>query len=224
MTPGKRAVCSFSGGKDSCFALWRAQEQGLDVRTLLAMFDESGARSRSHALIAPVMERQARALGLELMLRNASWKDYERVFTDALKTLRTSGCEVAVFGDVDLQAHRDWEEKVCANAGLTAELPLWNRDRVSLARDIIAAGFRAVVVSVDSRYLSDEFCGRDYDESFLLALPSGVDLCGENGEFHTLVYDGPNFSSRVTYSIDGFEDVVTAPEYGSVRYRFARVS
>lgn len=223
MTAGKRALCSFSGGKDSCLALWRAQQQGLDVRALLVMFDETGERSRSHAIPPAIVARQAESLGLELVIRRASWRDYEPVFTDALKTMRASGYEVAVFGDIDLDAHRAWEEKVCAAAGLRACLPLWHADRRTLARTVIEAGFRARVVCVDGRYLSDDFCGREYDASFLRELPPGVDACGENGEFHTLVYDGPNFSAPVRFSIDGFEDVVSAPEYGAVKYRFARL-
>lgn len=217
------ALCSFSGGKDSCLALWRAQRQGVDVRTLLVMFEESGERSRSHAIPPQLIERQARALGLNLVLRNASWKSYESVFTDALRTLLASGHTTAVFGDIDLQAHRDWEERVCAAAGVTPMLPLWRSDRAALAREVLQLGFRAVVVCVDGRYLGDEFCGREYDESFLRDLPPNVDACGENGEFHTFVYDGPSFSTAVEYSIDGFEDIVTPPEYGSVRYRFARI-
>jgi diphthine-ammonia ligase len=221
---GARALCSFSGGKDSCLALWRAQRQGIDVRTLLVMFEESGERSRSHAIPLPLIARQSQALGLDLITRNASWKTYEPIFTEALVSLRASGHEIAVFGDIDLQAHRDWEEKVCATADLIPVLPLWHGDRTALAHEVLEAGFRAVVVCVDGRYLGDEFCGREYDERFLRDLPANVDACGENGEFHTFVYDGPNFSAPVSYSIEGFEDIVTAPEYGSVRYRFARLA
>jgi uncharacterized protein (TIGR00290 family) len=220
----KRAVCSFSGGKDSCLALWRAcQVAELDVRALLVMFDESGERSRSHALPPAIVAKQAEALGLELVMRSASWKTYEQVFVDALKELRGAGFEVAIFGDIDLEAHRAWEEKVCAAAGMSARLPLWQTDRNALVSEVLEAGFRARVVCVDSRYLGDDFCGREYDAAFIRDLPSGVDACGENGEFHTLVYDGPNFGRPVAFEIDGFEDVVSAPEYGSVRYRFARL-
>lgn len=217
------ALCSFSGGKDSCLALWRAQQQGIDVRTLLVMFEQSGERSRSHAIPLPLIERQAEALNLDLVVRNASWQSYESVFIDALRTLRARGHDAAVFGNIDLQAHRDWEEKVCAAADVKPILPLWLEDRIALAREVIDRGFRAVVVCTDSRHLSDAFCGREYDAAFLRDLPAGVDACGENGEFHTFVYDGPNFSKPVQYSIEGFEDVVTPPEYGEVRYRFARL-
>jgi uncharacterized protein (TIGR00290 family) len=218
-----RALCSFSGGKDSCLALWRAQQQGIDVRTLLVMFDEAGARSRSHAIPLALIERQAKALRMDLVTRSATWQGYESVFVAALKELRAEGHEVAVFGDIDLQPHRDWEEKVCAAADLRAVLPLWQQDRRTLAREVLTSGFRAVVVCVDSRYLGDEFCGRQYDASFIASLPPQVDACGENGEFHTFVYDGPSFTAPVPYTFDGFEEIVTAPEFGAVRYCFARL-
>jgi uncharacterized protein (TIGR00290 family) len=219
-----RALCSFSGGKDSCLALWRSQQLGLDVRALLVMFEEGGARSRSHALPASLLERQAASLGLDLIMRGASWSDYETVFTSALRELKSRGFETVVFGDIDLQAHRDWEERVCAAAGLRAILPLWHLDRRELAREVIESGFRSVVVCVDSKYLPDEFCGREYDASFLADLPAHVDACGENGEFHTFVYDGPNFVSRVEFSVSGFGPYVAPAEYGGGRYCFASLT
>jgi uncharacterized protein (TIGR00290 family) len=215
------ALCSFSGGKDSCLALWRAQQLGLDVRTLLVMFEEGGERSRSHALPASLLERQANALELALMIRKASWSDYERVFTDALRDLKAGGHAQAVFGDIDLQAHRDWEERVCAAAEIEPVLPLWQQDRRELAYEVIDSGFRSVVVCVDSKRLSDEFCGREYDRSFLADLPAGVDACGENGEFHTFVYDGPNFATPVAFEISGFAPYVAPAQYGGGRYFFA---
>jgi diphthine-ammonia ligase len=223
-SPGTGALCSFSGGKDSCLALWRAQRAGLNVRTLLAMFDESGDRSRSHAIPLAVMQRQARALGLDLMTRNAGWKQYEAVFVDALRELRRQGHEVAVFGDIDLEAHRQWEERVCEVAGVRPWLPLWQNDRRTLADEVLRSGIRAVVVCTDGRFLADDYCGREYDAQFLADLPQNVDACGENGEFHTLVYDGPNFRHPIEFEIAGFEDYVAPPEYGGVRYRFARLA
>ena len=107
------ALCSFSGGKDSCLALWRAIQQGLDVRTLLVMFEETGERSRSHAIPLPLIERQAQAVGIDLMVRNASWKNYETVFTDALRQLRASGHDTAVFGDIDLQPYMEIGRASC---------------------------------------------------------------------------------------------------------------
>lgn len=216
-------LCSFSGGKDSCLALWHAQQRGLDVRALLVMFEQGGARSRSHALPVALVEQQAQALRLELTVRCASWAEYEDVFTAALHEFQARGFDKAVFGDIDLQSHRDWEEKVCGAAGIEAVLPLWHRQRRELAEEVIALGFRAVVVCTDSRYLNDEFCGREYDASFLRDLPASVDACGENGEFHTFVYDGPNFSAPVPFSIDELEPYIAPAQYGGTRYCFARL-
>lgn len=218
-----RALCSFSGGKDSCLALWRAQQQGCNVRSLLVMFEENGERSRSHALPAALIERQAAALQLELIMRRATWSNYEAVFIDALRELKAREYSAAIFGDIDLQPHRDWEEKVCAAVGIEPVLPLWLENRRALADEVIASGFRAVVVCVDSRFLSDEFCGREYDASFIADLPANVDACGENGEFHTFVYDGPNFKSPVDFAIDGFEPYVAPKEFGGTRYVFAKL-
>jgi len=201
------ALCSFSGGKDSCLALWRAQRAGLNVRSLLVMFEETGERSRSHALPLELIRKQAAAMDLEVRVRNASWATYEAEFVAALKEYRAEGFTSAVFGDIDLQPHRDWEERVCALADIEPVLPLWLEKRDALSREILAEGFKAVVVCTDARYLGSEFCGREYDAQFIADLPTNVDPCGENGEFHTFVYDGPNFTHGI--------DVVLA--FGSAR-------
>ena len=97
--------------------------------------------------------------------------------------------------------HRDWEEKVCASAGLVAELPLWQQDRRALVDELLALGYRARVVCVDARVLDASFCGREFDARFLADLPAGVDACGENGEFHTFVFDGPRFVRPVAHEL-----------------------
>jgi len=224
MNKSGQAVCSSSGGKDSLLALWYARQQGIQPRTLLTMFDETGLRSRSHGVPRAVVERQAAALGLQLLTPSAGWKDYEKVFVDALRQLRASGHDIAIFGDIDLRAHRDWEERVCREAGISACLPLWQKDRLQLARESIALGFKAIVVCVDSRHLGDEFCGRAFDESFIADLPPGVDACGENGEFHTFVHDGPLFSQPVQVRLEGRREYVAPAELGGVRYCFASLA
>jgi uncharacterized protein (TIGR00290 family) len=221
--PGQRAVISFSGGKDSCLALWRARQAGLDVRAAINVLDETGERNRSHGVPRQLLEAQAQALGLELLAPLASWRDYEARFIATLESLRARDFKVAVFGDIDLQAHRDWEEKVCSRAGFECYLPLWHESRLELAHEVLERGFRAVVVCVDSRFLDDSFCGRLYDKAFIADLPATVDACGENGEFHTFVFDGPGFRAPVRYVLAG-TDAYTAPaELGGVRYCFARL-
>lgn len=221
---GDRAVCSSSGGKDSLLALWHARQQGVAAASLLTMFDETSRRSRSHGVPRELVARQAEALGLALVAPSASWADYERVFVEALRDLRATGHGVAIFGDIDLDAHREWEERVCQRAGLRAHLPLWRRDRRELAAEALALGFRAVVVCTDSRHLPDDFCGREFDARFLADLPPGVDACGENGEFHTFVYDGPLFHQPVGLQVLGREPYVAPPALGGVRYCFATLA
>jgi uncharacterized protein (TIGR00290 family) len=217
------AFASWSGGKDSALALYRAKQQGLRVTTLLTMLDETEQRSRSHAVPLHVMQSQADALGLTLITPSASWADYERVFIDTLKTLKEQGFTTGVFGDIDLQPHRDWEEKVCAVAGLRAFLPLWHEEREKLAHEVLDLGFRARVVCVNGRYLDEIFCGREYDKLFLKDLPESVDACGENGEFHTFVYDGPIFQQAVHVHVAERTTYHAPEDLGSDVYYFSRL-
>jgi len=218
-----RAAWSSSGGKDSLLALWYAKAQGVNVTTLLTMFDETGQRSRSHGVNRSLMHAQANRLGMELVTPSASWQDYEAVFVAQLRQLKATGHEAVVFGDIDLQPHREWEEKVCAQAGLTPILPLWQRNRMELARQSLQLGFKAVVVCVDHKYLARDFAGRLYDESFIADLPSGVDACGENGEFHTFVYDGPTFTHALKVQVEKLEDYEAPKEFGGGGFTFARL-
>jgi len=196
-----RSFFSWSGGKDSMLALHRALDAGYRVDALLAMFDETGERSRSHALPPHLMQAQADALGIPLVMRRASWTDYQTVFTDQLDAFASLGITHGLFGDIDLQAHRDWEEKVCGAAGITAVLPLWQAPRRALVDELLGLGYRARVVCVDARFLDASFCGREFDERFIADLPDGVDACGENGEFHSFVFDGPRFAQAVSHEL-----------------------
>jgi uncharacterized protein (TIGR00290 family) len=199
---GGRAVVSFSGGKDSMLALHRAAEEGLEIAGLLCMLDESGARSRSHGIRRTLLEAQARALELPLATARAGWTDYEEQFRAALRAQRTTaGITDVVFGDIDLDAHRIWEEEQCAAAGVHARLPLWKLSREVAVREFIDLGYRARVVCVNARWLDERFAGREFDAAFIADLPPGVDRCGENGEFHTFVFAGPRFRAPVEHRV-----------------------
>jgi uncharacterized protein (TIGR00290 family) len=217
-----RGFFSWSGGKDSMLALHRALDAGHRVDVLLAMFDETGARSRSHALPPDLVQAQADALGIPLVIRRASWSEYEAVFVDQLRAFAEQGITHGLFGDIDLQAHRDWEERVCRAANLTAELPLWQASRRALVDELLVLGYRARVVCVDARVLDGGFCGREFDRDFLADLPPGVDACGENGEFHTFVFDGPRFRSAVPHRVAGVREFV-APSPAPGRYFVAEL-
>ncbi len=224
MNVGEGAAVSWSGGKDCCLALHRARAAGMDVRALVAMFDETGERTRSHAVPRGVMEAQAGALGLELVAPSASWASYEAEFFEALQGLRERGIRDIVFGDIDLAPHREWEEKVCAAAGVSAHLPLWLEPRDELAREVLALGYRPIVVCTDDRWLGAEFAGRAYDAAFLNDLPPGVDACGENGEFHTFVLDGPGFRTPVPVRVTGVESRHVPFGERSYVYHYARLA
>lgn len=218
------ACFSWSGGKDSMLALASARELGFDTQILLSMLDESGEKNRSHAVPIHLLDAQAKALGAQLMTRSASWADYEREFVSALEEIKAQGIGTAIFGDIDLQAHRDWEEKVCAKAGLEAVLPLWNIDRREAVSRFLEAGYQAVVICVNHRWLDRSFCGRLFNQEFLHDLPPEVDWCGENGEFHSFVFDGPLFSEPVKYKVQEIYDYQLPPSFGSGLFSYARLS
>jgi diphthine-ammonia ligase len=198
----KNMLCSWSGGKDSCFALMQAIKDGYQPAVLLNVLNEAGQISRSHGIPAAILELQAKAAGLPLQLLASSWADYEVKFTATLKQLKQNHhLSYAVFGDIDLQPHRDWEEKVCRNAGLTAVLPLWQQDREQLVMQMLDAGIKTIIVSCNET-LGPDFLGRLIDAQCVADLKNaGVDVCGENGEFHTLVLDCPIFSAPVAVHV-----------------------
>ncbi|PFH09526.1 uncharacterized protein (TIGR00290 family) [Collimonas sp. PA-H2] len=218
------ALVSWSGGKDSCLALWRARQSGMQIERLITALDESGQRARSHGVPPALLQAQADALGVALEFYSASWQQYEEKFVAALRAAHSDGVRHAVFGDIDLQAHREWEEKVCAQAGLQACLPLWLQPRRQLVDEFLALGFKAVVVCINGNYLPQEFCGREFDAAFLADLPAGVDACGENGEFHTFVYDGPAFAHAVPFQRTRISPYQAPPELGSTIFYFQELA
>lgn len=199
-------LVSWSGGKDSCYAAMLAVEQGYSLRALLNVMNESGQRSRSHGLPRHILQQQAAAAGLSLHAIESSWTDYEKKFTDALATLRNRHqLDYVVFGDIDLQAHRDWEEKVTAAVGLQALLPLWQQDRKELLHRMLESGIRAIIVSCQER-MGPDFLGKTLTLDMIPELEAlGVDPCGENGEFHTVVADCPLFTNSVEIHPRGYD-------------------
>ena len=186
---------SWSGGKDSCLAHYRALRAGWQPKSLLNMLTEDGQRSRSHGLAVAVLRAQAEALGLPIVFRAATWEDYEARFLDALRELKRSGTEVGVFGDIDVEAHRRWVEGVCARAGIRPCEPLWKEERRTLLEEFIGSGFVAKIVVVSESALAPAFLGRTLDAGLIGEFEAlGIDASGENGEYHTVVTGGPAFS------------------------------
>jgi len=198
----KNFLCSWSGGKDSCFALMQAIQLGYSPKVLLNVLNEEGKISRSHGIPSDILQKQAAAMDIPIHLISSSWAEYELHFTNALKQLKQEyNLSHAVFGDIDLQAHRDWEEKVCTNARLTAILPLWKQDRRRLVNQMLESGIETMIVSCNE-IMGDRFIGKIITASLVDELESmGIDTCGENGEFHTLVLDCPLFRERINVSV-----------------------
>lgn len=194
----KNFVTSWSGGKDSCLALDRAKRAGLEPAGLFTMFTEGGERSRSHGLTHAVLRAQAEALGLRLFTNNASWDDYESVFVDAWREFRLRGIASGVFGDIDIDDHRAWVQRVCDAADMRALHPLWKVPRRELLDEFLERGYRATVIAVREGVLDRSFLGRSLDQELIREFERlGIDACGENGEYHTVVTDGPLFQKAL---------------------------
>jgi len=191
---------SWSGGKDSALALWALREENAMPATLLSTLTAEYDRVSMHGVRRSLLRRQASAAGLPLVEidipSECSNDVYERRMEAAFASELAAVEEVA-FGDLFLEDVRTYRESRLARAGRRARFPVWGRDTAALARQFLAAGFRAVLVCVDPRALDPSFVGRDYDERLLDDLPGGVDPCGENGEFHTFVTAGPVFAQPV---------------------------
>lgn len=184
----KNALVSWSGGKDSCYAAQLAQQQGFVIKAFLAVLNEAGAISRSHGIPAEILQKQAEAAGVPIKLISASWQEYEPKFTEALLEAKEKwDVSYTIFGDIDLDEHRAWEEKVCDKAGLQAVLPLWKKDRKELVLQMIDEEVQMLIVSCNTK-MGERFLGRYITKELVEELESlGIDPCGEEGEFHTLV-------------------------------------
>ncbi len=191
-------AASWSGGKDSCFACWKAISQGLQVSHLLNCINQDSTKSMSHGLDHKLIALQAQAMGLPMLQQKVTWETYEAGFKNALKKLKLKGITGLVTGDIYLQEHKDWIDRVCGESGVKAVLPLWEMDTAQLLTDFIKAGFKAIVVSVKAELLGKEWLGRQVDNKLASELEQlAIDVCGEAGEFHTFVYDGPMFKKPI---------------------------
>ena len=200
----EKVIVAWSGGKDSALALYEVlRSGGYEVLELLTTVAKDHARISIHGVRRVLLEQQAHALRIPFeemfILKDASDAEYEGKLLETLKRHRDTSVSSVVFGDIFLEDVRKYREQVLAKAGMNGVFPLWKRDTNELSRAFTNLGFKAVITSVDSRVLGEDFAGREYDEKFLSDLPANVDPCGENGEFHSFVYDGPIFCERIGF-------------------------
>jgi uncharacterized protein (TIGR00290 family) len=205
---------SWSSGKDSALALHEARVGGVEIVGLLTTVNATFERVAMHGVRRALLEAQAAALDLPLHVVELPWpcpnEVYENRMAGATEEARRSGVDAMVFGDLFLEDVRRYREVALEGTGVTPLFPLWRRPTPEVARSLIALGVRAVVVCVDPAQAPREIAGRPYDAALLNDLPAGVDPCGENGEFHTVVVDGPGFAFPIDVEVgevlerDGF--------------------
>jgi uncharacterized protein (TIGR00290 family) len=211
----KEVLMSWSGGKDSCLALFEIQRSAsYRVEALLTTVTRDYDRISMHGVRLVLLERQAASLGVPLhqvlTTKGASNEEYETNLIAAVSAYRGRGIDAIVFGDLFLEDIKTYRDQFLARHDLHGIYPVWMRDTTEFIREFIALGFKAVVTCVNGEVLDRSFAGMIIDENFLAALPANVDPCGENGEFHTFVFDGPNFAQPVEFSVgervsrDGF--------------------
>jgi len=186
-----KVFASWSGGKESALATYKAISQGYQVSSLVNFISENGERSRSHGIKASILESQSQAIGIPIVQVKTSWDNYEENFRKVVRELKEKGVEGGVFGDIDLDEHREWIERVCAELEIKPILPLWGIGPGDLLADFCSLGFRAVVVATR---LDESLLGRNLDRAFLMDIQKfDCHPCGESGEYHTFVTNGPNF-------------------------------
>jgi diphthine-ammonia ligase len=194
----RRSIVSFSGGKDSSLALYHALQSGT-VIGLIVMLEEQGQRSRSHAMPLDIIQAQADAIGLPVFMTSSSWADYEDKFIDLMNQAKQKGAEVLVTGDLDMPQHGCWHDRVTQQVGLKLAMPLWLRPHREVVEEFINLGFRSVIVTVNLKLgMKVEDLGKILTLEYIQELESrDIDPCGEAGEFHTTVIDGPIFNKAI---------------------------
>lgn len=191
-------ISSWSGGKDSCLACYKAILEGFNVLYLVNFISREYKRVSFHGTEAELVRLQTEAIGIALLQKETTKGGYEQEFKEAVRSLSGNGIRGMVFGDIYLEEHKAWVERVCSELEIEAVEPLWGRNSEEVLSDFIDAGFEAVIVSAQSRFIGEEWIGRQVDKDFMEYLKDkNIDVCGENGEYHTLVIDGPIFDKRI---------------------------
>jgi len=198
-----KVIGLWSGGKDSCLACYKAKLQGYNLLSLFNFTDASSRNSLSHGLSSQIIRKQVSLLDIQLFQKAMPKKNYREEFKNVISEWkRKADIAGIVFGDIYLQEHKDWIDKVCSELNVEPILPLWKEDTRDLINVFIKAGFKAKIVSTDAKFLGEEWLGREVDQGLVKDLGNlgNIDLCGEKGEFHTFVYDGPIFKKAVEFS------------------------
>lgn len=193
---------SYSCGKDSTLALHKMLAQGNEAVCLVICFNETAGRSYFHGADNEMLQRYSEVLGLPILLCPTTGDDYAQAFEAGLAQAKAMGAEAVCFGDIDIAENRRWEEERCQVVGLAACFPLWRQGRAALVQELLALGYRCLIKSVNRRLLPTSLLGCCLDEAAVAVMQAaGVDVCGENGEYHTLAVDGPIFRRSLQFKL-----------------------
>lgn len=203
-----KVVVSFSGGKDSTLCIYRALKDNYDVVGLISTFAEDDDTC-FHKIPKSVLKEVAESLNIPLIEVKCDRNSvYEEEFEKALRYAKEKGAEFCIFGDIDIEEHRKWDIDRCNNAGIKGLFPLWQESRENLVNEFLDYGFKAIIKKVNLKILGKEFLGEILSKDIIAKIKQeGADPCGENGEYHTLVFDGPIFSEKVKFEVLGKEEV-----------------
>ena len=208
----KKFVLSYSGGKDCILAMYRKIKEGWTPVALLTTIKKSSPESWTHGLTFDLLEEVSKSLDLPIIYVECEASEYEERFEDKLRIAKDMGAETVVYGDIDIELHKKWGVDRAENSGLNYEFPLWQEDREKLVHEFIDSGFKALIKKVNLNYMSSDFLGKTLTKDLIEEIKAtGSDACGENGEYHTFVYDGPIFKNKIDINI---EDVKREKNYG----------
>src|SRR5487761_585261 len=213
----EKVLLSWSGGKDSALSLFsmsRSRKKQFEIAALLTTLTEGYDRISMHGIRKELLQMQSRSLGIPVeevwIPKNATNEVYEARPSEAIRKYANQNVSSVVFGDLFLRDIREYREKFLQKLGVKCIFPIWGEDTTALAKFFIDSGFKAIICCVNPNLVGKEYCGREFDKSFLSEIPESVDPCGENGEFHTFVYHGPIFKEKVEAKVgdvvnrDGF--------------------
>lgn len=199
---GKKFIASYSGGKDSVLAIHRAIKNGMVPVGLVITYNSSMDKSWFHGIPQELLDEVATCLNLPIRKIMTTGEDYEEKFIEELKYQRLNGVDCCVFGDIDIDNHLKWCENVCKQADIGCCFPLWQENRKTLVEELIKAGYKTVITVVNTKLLSNQNLGKTLDLDVIANIEAeGADVCGENGEYHSFVYAGPLFKTKVTFSL-----------------------
>ena len=206
MSIPQKAIFNWSSGKDSALTLYKIlQNQDYQIAHLLTSVNQQFKRISMHGVRVELLQEQAQSIGLPLKIieipEMPTMEVYDKIMNESLTDLKKEGITHSIFGDIFLEDLRKYREEQLAKVGLKGVFPLWKIPTKDLIHEFIRLGFKTIVVCVNERYLDKNFVGRIIDEDFVNDLPDNVDVCGENGEFHTFTFDGPIFSEPVNFEI-----------------------